>query len=144
MPKGWLLRYYCIAFIDVLGQSDKLLKLDRLPTNQEEKNQASQILNETAGNINRLRNGFRAFYRKRSESTGILDGLSPDARAKAEQARRVDIIVNNVSDAIILAVPLDIEFDHCVSVGSIYSTLYGISGLLSTGLVKGDAGKKAK
>ena len=72
MPQNWILRYYFIALIDVLGQSKKLLDLDRIPKTPEEKERASHILHETAGNINRLGNGFRTFYRTRNKPTGKL------------------------------------------------------------------------
>ena len=88
MPKTWILQYYCVAFIDVLGQSKELLKLDRLPKTQEETDNASIILHNTAGNIERLRKGFRIFYKTREKPTGVLDHLPPEIRAKAEEVRR--------------------------------------------------------
>ena len=136
MPQNWILRYYFIAFIDVLGQSKRLLDLDRIPTTPEEKQRASQILHETAGNISRLRNGFRTFYRTRNKSTGILDNLSTDNRDKAERVRRTEVIVKNISDTIIISVPLDSEDYHCVSINSIYSTLYGICGIFLAALAE--------
>ena len=93
MPKGWVLRYYFVAFIDVLGQSKQLLNLDKIPVTLEEKDRASDILHNTAGNIIRLRNGFRTFIRGRNKPTGILDRLPPDIRKKAEEARRTEIFL---------------------------------------------------
>jgi hypothetical protein len=137
VAKGWTLSYYFIAFIDVLGQSKELLKLNRLPTTPEEKAKASVILHNTAGNIVDLREGFRKFFRARNRSTGILDSLTPDKREIAERARRAEALITSISDAVIIAVPLSNENDHCLSMSSIYSALYAICGLFITSLAIG-------
>lgn len=136
MPRGWILKYYFVAFIDVLGQSKELLNLDKIPVTLEEKDRASYILHNTAGYIIRLRNGFKAFYRGRNKPTGILDSLPPDKRAKAERARSIEVIVKSISDTIIIAVPISSEDEHCVSIGSIYTALYGICGIYLAALVE--------
>jgi hypothetical protein len=50
--------------------------------------------------------------------------------------RRTEVIIKNVSDTIIIAVPLDNEDDHCISIGTICSTMYGICGIFLAALAE--------
>ena len=136
MAKSWTLSYYFIAFIDVLGQSSKLLNLTKLPITQDEKEQAALILHDTAYNIVSLRNGFRNFFKARNKSTGILDSLPSDKRTIAEKLRRAEAIITSLSDTIVIAIPLSNEDDHCLSISSIYSALYGICGIFLAALTE--------
>ena len=136
MAKDWTLSYYFIAFIDVLGQSKELLKLERLPKTQEEIENASKILHNTAGSITRLRNGFRTYYRTLEKPPGILDPLPPEIRAKAEEVRRNETIITTISDSIIISIPISNEYNHCVSIQNIYKALYGICGIYLAALAE--------
>lgn len=136
MGKDWILQYYFIALIDVWGQSTKLLGLTRLPVTQEDKEKATLILHDTAGYIMYLRKNFRDFFEARNKSTGILSSLPPDKRAIAEKLRRTEATITNLSDTIVIAVPLSNEDEHCLSINSIYSALYGICGMFVVALAK--------
>jgi hypothetical protein len=136
MGNNWIMQYYFIAFIDVLGQSQKLLNLTRLPITKEEQEKAALILHNTAGNIMSLRKGFLNFFKARNKSNGIFDSLSPDKRAIAEKIRRAEAIITSFSDTIVIAVPLSNEDDHCLSINSIDSALYGICGMFLVALAQ--------
>ncbi len=136
MVKSWTLSYYFVAFIDVLDQSNKLLNLTRLPITQDERDKAALILHDTAYNIVSLRNGFRQFFKARNKSTGILDSLPPNKRAIAEELRRAEAIITSLSDTIVIAIPLNNADDHCLSISSIYSALYGICAIFLVALIE--------
>lgn len=136
MGNNWIIQYYFVAFIDVLGQSRKLLNLARLPVAQDEQEKAALILHDTAGYIMSLRKGFRDFFKARNKSTGILDSLTPNKRAIAEKIRRAEAIITSLSDTIVIAVPLSNEDYHCLSINSIYSVLYGICGIFLVALAQ--------
>ena len=136
MVKEWTLRYYFIAFIDVLGQSRKLLSLNRLPRTENEQEEALSLLRDTAGYIMFLRKSFQDFYKARNKSTGKLDSLPPDKRAVAEKIRHTEAIITSFADTITIAVPLSNEDDHCSSVNNIFSALYGICGIYLVALAK--------
>jgi len=130
------LRYYFIAVIDVLGQSSKLLKLNRLPTTPDEQKEAIITLRDTAGYILRLRRSFTDFFIKRNESTGLLDSLPENKRALAEKIRRVEVSITNFSDTIVIAIPLTSEDNHCLSITSIHSALFSICGMYLAALAE--------
>ena len=136
MTNGWTLRYYFVAFIDVLGQSKELLKLSKLPETQTEIENTAYILDNTAGNINRLRNGFNTYYEARNKPTGILDSLPPEQKTAAEKIRRAEAIIKSLSDTVIIAIPLSNEDEHCLSITSIHSALYGICGIYLAALAQ--------
>jgi hypothetical protein len=135
MVKSWALSYYFIAFVDVLGQSNKLLNLTKLPITQNERDEAAAILHDTAYTVLSLRNGFRQFFKSRNKSTGILDSLPPDKRAIAEKMRRSEAIITGISDTTVIAIPLSNEDDHCLSISSIYSALYSVCAMFLGALV---------
>jgi hypothetical protein len=136
MVKSWTLSYYFIAFVDVLGQSNKLLNLTRLPSTKDERDKATVILIDAVDNVLSLRKGFKQFFRNRNKSPGILDSLPPDKRAIAEKLRRAEAIVTGMSDAIVIAIPLNNEDDHSLSISSIYSALYSICAMFLAALVE--------
>lgn len=136
MVKNWTLSYYFIAFIDVLGQSNKLLNLTKLPFTQDEQEKAALMLHDTAGYIMSLRKSFMDYFKARNKSTGILDSLPPDKRAIAEKLRRAEVIITSFSDTIVISVPLSNEDDHCLSINSIYSALFGICGIFLVALAQ--------
>ncbi len=136
MGVEWVIQYYFVAFIDVLGQSKKLLNLTKLPFTQDEKEEAAAILHDTAYTTMSLRKAFDGFFKARNKSTGIYDSLPPEKRAKADKLRRAEAIITGLSDAIVIAVPLSNEDDHCLSINSIYSAMYGICGMFLVSLAQ--------
>lgn len=136
MAKQWILQYHFVAFIDVLGQSNKLLSLRSLPFTQNEQTKAQHILHDTAGFIMNLRNGFKEFFEARNRPTGKLNSLSPQRRAIADKLRRCEVNIASFSDTIIITLPISNEDEHCLSISSIYSALYGLCGIFLVALAE--------
>jgi hypothetical protein len=129
MVKKWTLENYFVAFIDVLGQSKELLKLERLPFSETERENAALILHNTAGYIMSLRNNFNSYFKARNKSTGKLDSLPTEKRVIAEKLRKAEAIITSFSDTITIAIPISNEDEHCLSITSIYAALYSICGI---------------
>ena len=106
MHNRYELAYYLVAFLDILGQSERLEELKRLPTNQAENERAAQILNETAGSIVGLREGFDSLFDALSKPTPILDSLPPEKRNMAISLRQIKIACRGISDSYIMTLPL--------------------------------------
>lgn len=136
MVYDWTLQYQFVAFIDVLGQTRRLLRLRKLPATEDEKKETAVVLDETAGYIMGLRKGFMEYFQAGNSSTGRLDCLPADKQAMAEKLRRSEVFITSISDSIIMAVPLSNEDDHCMSINSIYSALYGICGIFLLSLAE--------
>lgn len=129
MPESWALSYHFIAYLDILGQSEELLKLDRLPSTPQEKIKAAEILHNTAGYVMCLRKYFWQYYKATSRPTGILNSLPDDQRELAKSMRKIKAEWKGFSDSITIDVPLDNIDDHCTSINSIYASLFAICGI---------------
>jgi len=124
MPQSWALSYHLIAYLDILGQSEELLKLDRLPSTPQEETKAAEILHNTAGYIMSLRKYFRQYYKAASRPTSILNSLPDDKRELAIAMRKIEAEWKGFSDSITIDVPVDNADDHCTSMNGIYASLF--------------------
>ncbi|MCJ7655141.1 MAG: hypothetical protein MUO97_07595 [Dehalococcoidia bacterium] len=129
MPKSWALNYHFIAYLDILGQSEELLKLGKLPSTPQEKIKAAEILHNTAGYIICLRKYFLQYYKITSRPTSILNSLPDDKRELAKSMRKIKADWKGFSDSITIDVPLDNIDEHCTSMNSIYASLFAICGI---------------
>ena len=64
------LGYYFLAFIDVVGQREKLKQLTALPKNETERQEIAKTLVETSEYIKELRKQFASFFNQFSQSMG--------------------------------------------------------------------------
>ncbi len=122
--------YYFVAFIDVVGQRDKLKQLLSLPRNDAEKKHIVSVLVDTSEYIKQLRKQFNDYFNAAAKPTGLLDRLTPEQRAWAEQRKQSIIWHRGFSDSYIMTVPCWYEARPGVHIGDIYSCLYGICALL--------------
>jgi hypothetical protein len=106
MITSYKLGWYMVVFLDVLGQSSKLQKLEHLPTNEDEKNTAFQILNDTAGSIVRLRSFFDGIFYAYNQKEDLLNNLSLESRSLTETMLQSKITRHGISDSYIITAPL--------------------------------------
>lgn len=124
----WIYRQYIVAFIDVLGQKEKLLKLDHFPKSDEDMKTISQTLRETAGYIDWLRKTFQDFNKITKSSNLPFYKLTQEERQMAEQIRGIndEIPIRFFSDSIIWEIPVDNSDENCKTARQIMETLYSL------------------
>ena len=139
MRSGYELACYMVVFLDVLGQSERLEELNRLPTNQAEIDKAARILDETAGSIVGLREEFNSLFDALSQPTPILDSLSPQNRNIAISLRQVKIARRGISDSYIMTLPLveDKLFGRSGVMLNVWSALCATCSMFVAGLAVG-------
>lgn len=127
MSENVKIRYYLVAFIDIVGQRAKLNELKKFPTNNEEINDVVDILIETSEYVKQLRNQFSDYFNRKPEPTGLLNNLPPSQREWLEKRNKPNYWYRGISDSFIITVPC---FDEVLlfgkHVGDIYSCLYGL------------------
>jgi hypothetical protein len=94
--------FYCVAFLDILGQRRKLRALPRLPKDDEE---TRNLLKETAGYVLRLRKELNDCFELFGKSTPLLDGLPQEARERILKARQA-VKYRGFSDSIIMEISI--------------------------------------
>ena len=134
--RNWAISDYVIAFLDISGQKDKILSIDRLRSEQEEQKRVDDSVEDTAGYVVRLRRSFSGYFEKVERPSTVLDKLTPEQRTRALKLRRFDAEVRGVADSIIITIPLDYEEDYHIVMNSIYAALYGICGMFLAALAE--------
>jgi len=136
MSKTIYIGYYFVAFIDIVGQRDKLKQLEKLPRNDVEKQRVAHILNETSEYVKELRRQFDALFKAVAKPTGLLNHLSSDQRAWAEQRKQTILWRRGFSDSYFMTVPCWYESSGGAHSLAIYSSLFSICGLFIWALAK--------
>jgi hypothetical protein len=121
--------HYFVAFIDIVGQRDKLNQLISLPRTEKEKQHIAEVIVEISEYVKQLRAQFNDFFNSAKQSTGLLDRLTPEQRKWAEQRKRSIIWRRGFSDSYIITIPCWYESRFGVHIGDISSCLYGICAL---------------
>lgn len=129
--------YYCIAFLDILGQKDDILSFSDLPSTQDEIARVVSVLKSTAGYVVGLRESFLSYFEEGKRDTGWLKSLTPAQRAEAQKLRHCQAEVRGVSDSIIITVPLNYGDEFYTPMNSIYFSLYAICAIFVLALMCG-------
>ncbi|MBU2009702.1 MAG: hypothetical protein KJ624_07710 [Chloroflexi bacterium] len=133
---GTILGYYFVAFIDIVGQRDRLKQLVSLPKNDAERKAVAGILSETSAYVKDLRGQFDTLFEMAAKPTGLLDGLKPEQRAWAEQRKRTTLWRRGFSDSYFMTVPCWHEQSWGAHTLAIYGSLFSICGMFIWALAK--------
>lgn len=104
--KKYNLVYYCILYLDVLGQSHLLDQLERLPETQEEEAHANEILNQTANFLEHLREWFKDFFEVHAAESDWIATLPNDKRNAMGKMLETHVDMHFFSDSIQISVSL--------------------------------------
>ena len=99
ITQQWEMENYVVAYLDVLGQGDELLKLDHLPTNQEEASRALDILKNTAEYMIGLRTFLDSYFEANREPSEIRSGLPREKQELLESMHRLEVEHRGMSDS---------------------------------------------
>lgn len=104
------LNYHLVAYLDLMGQSQKLLSLERLPVTVAEQKQVIAVLRDTAVVVRRLREQLDTHFAPYSPSEKILETLT-DERQLADYRKVVGTNprYRGFSDSVVITVPLAAE-----------------------------------
>ena len=128
--------YYFVAFIDIVGQRDRLKQWIKLPGNDDERENVVRILRDTSEYVKELRVKFDEYFDAVAKSTPLLDNLKPEQRAWAEQRKKTILWRRGFSDSYFMTIPCWYESSWGAHSLTIYSCLFGICGLFIWALAK--------
>ncbi len=116
---------FAVAFVDILGQRDKLRTLEDFPLTEEQRERILQTLQDTLGMTLDLRRGYRDYLLAASRPSAIRKALPPQQEAIFEAASRSEITFRYFSDSIVLSVCLANTNANCTPINGILSVLLG-------------------
>ena len=97
------LRYYMVACLDILGQKSRMAGL-KMPRSAEEQKEAITILQQTAGEVLRLRESFDKYFFGASKRFASLLPTDKD-RDMYERYTQQDTLHWSFSDTCVVAIP---------------------------------------
>jgi hypothetical protein len=121
--------FYCVAFLDLLGQRRKLRQLSRVPKKDDE---TTALLAATAGNVLRLRGRLETCFEHFSKPTGLLESLPKEVQQRIENAKQVKY--RGFSDSIIMEISLRGDDDQFAPMTRIFAALGSCCILLGAAL----------
>jgi len=107
------LGHHVVAFLDVLGQSEKFKQL-RLPNTPEEHAEVGEVVRQTAGFVLDLRSAFDKQFR-------AFEAGSPNMQRHSKEPLRPNFI--GISDSLVTSVPLRNDGGDLVGIVTVYSAL---------------------
>jgi hypothetical protein len=118
--------HFLVAYIDVLGQSNKILENSTYPPTEKALKKIKQNLSETSEYVMSLRDAFRKHFKKYRKLKDVLEGL-PKKQRKIEQIMGTfSAELLGVSDSVIISVPLENKTDNCIPINNILVAFKGI------------------
>ena len=133
-------RFYLVAFLDILGQKDKLLKIKALPQTPEEFDIFVKLDKETRGMIIKFRDAFFNFFKGVYKKRPIPEELTADQRTKyleiKKRAEKLKPSIIPFTDSIIVYVPLS-DDDKVIQVDGIFSSMLAIAGAFLVLMING-------
>ena len=136
MAKMVNIGYYFVAFIDIVGQRDRLKQLVKLPNNDVEKENVARILLDTSEYVKTLRGQFNTLFEAAAKPTGLLDRLKPEQRAWVEQRKKTILWRRGFSDSYFMTVPCWYESSWGAHSLAIYGSMFSICGLFIWSLAR--------
>lgn len=126
--------HYLVAFVDLLGQRDRLRKLDALPSDENgpEYSDFVQVVKDTIGAVHDLQKTalqyFNSFTKNEKDNPlDLLPGFS--------KLNKAEIKFQHFSDGLVIYVPLKTDEYYSPSKG-VYGALAACGGLCLLGLAK--------
>jgi hypothetical protein len=126
--------HYLVAFVDLLGQREKLRKLDALPSNKDgpEYQEFVQIVKDTVGAVEDLQ---RTAYEYFSSFTNNEENEVLNQLPGFKSLNNTEIKFQHFSDGLVIYVPLRTDENHLPSKG-VYGALAACGSLCLLGLAK--------
>ncbi len=129
-----IIGHYLVAFVDLLGQRQRLQKLDALPKDKDgpEYKEFIRIVKETIGAVDDLQRTAKYYFSSFAETSekSLLNSLPA-----FERLNKAEIKFQHFSDGLVIYVPLRTDEDY-VPLKGVYGALIACGGLCLLGLVK--------
>ncbi len=126
--------HYLVAFVDLLGQRERLRKLDALPSDENgpEYSEFVQVVKDTVGAVYDLQKTASDYFNSftKNEKNNPLNALSG-----FNKLNKAEIKFQHFSDGLVIYVPLRIDEQYSPSKG-VYGALAACGGLCLLGLAK--------
>src|SRR6266852_7440088 len=105
------LKYFLVAFLDMLGQRHHLRRLTGLPKDLRPDPETISALKATLGAVYGIRPCFQSYFETSQEESEFLRSLPEEQRNAVRALARANVIRYGFSDSFIVAVSLQGTYD---------------------------------
>ncbi len=130
--------YYAIAFIDILGQKERLQQLTDLPKMGEDREKFLNSLKTTYGYVAMTRQDIMNFFELSAtsiENDPIWEKHSPETKKSVVEWRTTRPRFAHISDTIIMYVPV-VNENEVHNLCTIYNMIYSLSSIMLLSLAR--------
>jgi hypothetical protein len=129
VPRSLQYGYYLVAFVDVLGQRDRLRQLHGLPSDEEGVRETMDVLRNTAGVVLDFRESFKKCFDANLHPVDIPMSLSMKKRLLVQQLCETNVEVRGFSDSAVISVFLTSDNERCTSINGALAVLQSLCGI---------------
>ena len=130
--------YYVVAFIDILGQKERLQEMTELPKMGEDREQFLNGLKKTYGYVAMTRKDIMSFFESAAtsiENDSIWENHSPVTKKSVVEWRTTRPRFAHISDTIIMYVPV-VNENEVHNLCTIYNMIYSLSSIMLLSLAR--------
>ena len=98
--------YYFVAFVDLLGESNKLTAIAGTPRTDNEKLANLRAMKEATELVRNVRNSFAEYFKMRTADPAVLEKLPPERREEFARIRSLKVFQVGLSDSFVIGIPL--------------------------------------
>jgi len=117
-------KYFLVAFLDLLGQREHLRKLKSLPKDLRPDEKTVRVLKATLGAVHGVRSCFSDYFNVEREDSEFMRALPADQREAVRQLTRADVVQYGFSDSFIVAVSLKDADGDAAPINGVWSALF--------------------
>lgn len=136
--------YYFVAFVDLLGESEKLTAIAGTPRTENEKLANLRAMKEAGELVRNVRNSFAEFFKiSRTVDPDVLERHPPERREEFARIRSLKAFQTGFSDSFVIGIPLTPRDEESESVAlaravnDIHNALFGLACLSLNSLQQG-------
>lgn len=104
--KSLTVGYYLVAFIDILGQKERLNQLADVPLSPEGRDRSIEVLKETYGAVEGFRQTFENFFQGLLKESPLASEIPGPLRAEFMALRSTSVKTQQFADTVVLYAPL--------------------------------------
>jgi hypothetical protein len=128
-----------VAFIDHLGQRERLDRLPPFPRDTQERDLIRDSLVKAAQPVLRIRNWFESYIEQLTTvSPGVTDGMTPEQRQGFLDLRALHFDIVTFSDSVVIAIPIRVDqHNRMKSAVTVGAAIQAIAQVMLTALAHG-------
>lgn len=131
--------YHVVAFIDLMGQQERLRRMGELPIseNSTDREQLINSLKETSGAVSAMRKNFNSYFETYKKRTLDLKGLPKEKRLLIKELTNNPIRTNQFSDFVVAFLSLRTDKGAKMPIRGIYGMIGAAAATSLTSLAIG-------